>query len=268
MTVIQLRAVAKSLGITGLYKMRKAELLSAIAEKRRYHATLGALQPFTATADASIGCPGMYVHRFHEDQDTTTCYPLSLDVINAIQARGWIVKEKIGEGSVSDVFLVTSRRNGQQAVLLLFGNLGLDESSGSIGAKLRVAKKFPTIFPLIYDSFTLRTPYSSTRAYLQTSNNFQNRTIQVIERLTPMNRVLQSSSNSISPSLISHTLTAYLTTLYNNGITYSDLKADNIGFTKQGKLKLLDIEGMHLRREPNFNVNESVDNFIKYELQA
>ena len=71
------------------------------------------------------------------------------------------------------------------------------------------------------------------------------------------------------------TLIYYLTTLRMHGITYTDLKLDNVGVSisinsinsiKSIKIKLLDIEGLHLSYDYEYVPQEYVNDFYKYEI--
>ncbi len=217
-----------------------------------------------------LKCPGLTIHKYHEDEDITECYQLNPDLIEYISIQGWVILEKLAEGGISDVF--RSKQNRTEAVMIIFGNVGYNNMD--IRSKLKLARKFPNIFPFIYDSFNTDIPYSLHPKYLANSGNFASRTIQVIEKL---DMTLDKYLVSLSPKQkdifvveLRALLINYLTVLVNYGIYYTDLKLENIGviITDIVYIKLLDIEGIHTEARFRFDPVEAVEALIKWEING
>lgn len=215
--------------------------------------------------------PGLEIHKYYEEEDVTICYPLNPRLIDFLKRRDWIITEKIGEGSVSDVFACCSRDKTTTGVVVLFSNVDFEEgSSWNIYDKLIQARGFPDIFPVIYDVLYTDIPYSDDGLYLQYSYNFEDRSIQVIEKvdMTLDRYILTLDAEELTPFLktLRSTLITQLKTLQGKGIYYTDLKLDNIGISgTPPRIKLLDIEGIRYFSE-NFNAEKLVDDTIRYEI--
>lgn len=132
-----------------------------------------------------------------------------------------------------------------------------------------MSKRFPDIFPLVYDAFTTDLPYSLDAGY---PRNTKKRPIQIIEKLSPLSdclaKVVYRYKNNVVDELYT-ILTTYLQRLYDNGITYTDLKLDNVAYGIYGdemRIKLLDVEGVHLSKHPDYDPKDTVQRFIKYEV--
>lgn len=213
--------------------------------------------------------PPLTVHFYHEDSDKTVQYPLNPALVTAIQNRGWVIQRKLGEGSISDVFIV--KRKEVRAVLLLFGNLPKGPYGGDISAKVNEAAKLPSIFPVVYDVFTLDIPYSRDPAYVAASAKFGSRTIQVIERMVSTLEDTIKDDGALTTDEVNYVrakLVSFATLLWNKNMTYPDLKLENIGVLPEDDLqiKLIDIEGLQLTRLEGYDPVQAVNNFVAYNL--
>jgi hypothetical protein len=173
--------------------------------------------------------------------------------------------EKVGEGATSDVF--SCRQGHIIGVILFFGNVGLDNGDDwDVDEKLEQARRFPKIFPLVFDIFHSDIPYSTDEMYLQNSNDFESRTIQVIEKVDTtfdkyyMSLTTKEMKMSVKKEL-ERVLNGFMNTLTLYEIYYADLKSDNIGvIIVDGvpKFKLIDIESIHLDFKTGFQSNQRV----------
>jgi len=202
--------------------------------------------------NALHGC----IHKYFEDEDQTRHYPLNSALVQFIAEQGWIIEDKVAEGSVADVFSCHSsdpnvqlnltpeeRMHGTDksyAVLILFSNVALDDDSDyNIWEKLLVAKSCPTIFPLIYDCLNSDLPYSNDPEYIVNTPDATRRSIQIIERahgtLADVIRLFKRNGNidlidreewlaGIKVKIIE-----FLTVLREKNIYYTDLKLENVG---------------------------------------
>lgn len=220
-----------------------------------------------------LECPGLNLHRYHEDIDETKCYPINPELIKQIENRGWIIEDKLAEGSIADVFNVFNVLN-TKAVIIILGNT--DSNYPDISEKLKFAGKFPEIFPYIYDHFNLNIPYSTDINYINSTGNFGNKTIHIIEKMdmTLYQYLLQAKVgcpqfiNDIIEDIL-QLIINYLNILRNNGLTYTDLKLENIGVSRYENdidIKLLDIEGLHLHWTYEYDSKESVERLYEYEI--
>ena len=141
-------------------------------------------------ARRTFECPGLNIHHFDEeiDLDKSMCYRLNKKLIDYLESVGIKIKRKIGEGGVADVFLVhlDNDLHSTDAALLLQSNIegGIDYNLEYLQESLENiedAKKYPHIFPIVYDHFKIGIPYSDDHTYQRLSTDFQYRTIQVIE---------------------------------------------------------------------------------------
>lgn len=213
-------------------------------------------------------CPGLSIHKYYEEEDVVRCHPLNPELIEFVAEQGWVILEKLAEGSVADVFIC--KQNRIRAVLVLLANVDL-ESNGTaydIDHKIKAARKFPNIFPIVYDTFKADIPYSTDELYLQNSEDFEYRTIQVLEELDmTLEEYVKTVPSQELPSFIEvvrRTLTHYLEVLEENSIYYSDLKPDNVGVvvTDVVYLKLLDIQGIHLTRVHEYDISYFVHHLL------
>lgn len=102
------------------------------------------------------------------------CLKFSDQFLEKIQNKGYKIKSKIGEGGQSDVFLVEKNKNNYAMTLF--------NKSFNIKDKLEFAKKYPNLFPIIYDFFYIDIPYSEqSKKYKK--HNFNNRSIHIMEKL-------------------------------------------------------------------------------------
>lgn len=217
-------------------------------------------------------CPGLNIHKYYESEDVTRCHPLNPELIEFISEQGWVILDKLAEGSVADVF--TCKQNHIIAVLIIFGNVDLENTRAfDIFDKLEQARKLPNIFPIIYDIINSDIPYSTDEVYLENSEEFQYRTIQVIEKVdmtleTYLETIPKKDLRKFAETL-RKTLIQYLTVLEERSIYYTDLKLENIGVILSDTvyLKLLDIEGIHLSWDGEYDVKKMVDNFIRYNIK-
>jgi hypothetical protein len=212
----------------------------------------------------------MNIHKFYEpgeseDDDWFILHhPLNPDLVEFVRNEGWDIIEKVGEGGTSDVF--SCRQGHIIAVILFFGNVHLGSSEDfDIDEKLEQARRFPKIFPLIFDIFHSAIPYSMDEIYLQNSNDFESRTIQVIEKVdTTFDKYYISLTKEMKMSVkkeLERVLNGFMNTLTLYEIYYADLKSDNIGvIIVDGvpKFKLIDIESIHLDFKTGFQSNQRV----------
>jgi hypothetical protein len=213
-----------------------------------------------------INGTNMNIHRYYEDEDFTRHHLLNPDLISFVREREWTMIEKIGEGSVSDVF--TCRKDDMIAVIIFFGNYQCDNNDEckeietvttntarrcylDIHDSIEKARLFPNIFPIIYDEFRSYIPYSTDETYLKVSKHFERRTIQVIEKMDMSFDAYYPTLNDQQKQHVKielrYVLCDYLKTLIKHGIMCFDLKADNIGVIINNnvpKFKLIDIESL------------------------
>lgn len=222
-----------------------------------------------------LECPGNSIHRYNISDNRSKCYPLNVEFINYLNNAGIYIEEKIGQGTYSDVFKVRLN-NGIKAALIIISNT---ESNFDITNKLIKAKAHPDIFPIIYGHFKVNIPYSLDSEYLQSSFNFGERTIQVIE-LMDMTldkyieeaiKIYKSNIWSLIDSIF-QIIKHLLLEMYNNGIIYYDTKLDNIGVIYSGseaRIKFIDIESMQLSSSYpyKFNPEGAADAFFEEDLK-
>lgn len=212
---------------------------------------LPTLQNPPTNANTSMQCAGLQIHFFDpEISPTDMCFPLNPILVQEIAKRGWIIREKVGEGTIADVFSVTSTRYASiRAVVVLSANYvgALD-----ISEKLQFARQFPVIFPTIYDEFTLDTPYTTNPIAALDNADFGRRTIQIIQTVIPLDKYLDEAQKEYPqqmPQIVEYvrdTLETYLYVLDLNGATFFDLNPFNMGVvssrTGMQTLKLIDID--------------------------
>lgn len=211
-----------------------------------------------------MNCKGHTIHFYIEKKDITKCYPLNPKLLKAIEKRGWILGDKLAEGSSADVFQV---KDHDKVIILL------NDTYPGVSERLKAARRFPKIFPVIYDVFSLDIPYSEDSEYIKLSGSFSDRTIQVIEKVDMTLETYLEKVTKTPPFIkdLRETLLEYLSTLYKNNITYSDMKLENIGvITKQMKpaYKLLDMQDIHLEKLAGFTPKDTVDKFFQYDVKV
>jgi hypothetical protein len=209
-----------------------------------------------------VECKGDYIHKYYENEDRTLCHLLNPYLKEYVQIKkGWTILYKLAEGGTADVFVC--EKNNVKAVIIFYGNV---ESSASnhydLSQKLFMAKKFPHIFPIIYDYFNVDIPYSKDQKYIENSGpnagDFGKRTIQIIEKvdmtLEEYLHTLDQWEKDKFDDDVEKIIKEYIEELNKEGIEYADIKDDNIGIIIKENgiyIKLLDMEGIRFMKMNN-----------------
>jgi transcriptional regulator CtsR len=221
-----------------------------------------------------LECSDNNLHRYHEDNDITSCYKINTKLITFLENKGIYIEKKIGEGGNADVFKV--KYNGKDAALLIHSNVEADFDNSE---KLEKVKNYPHIFPIVYSYFNVNIPYSTNDDYLSISKDFGNRTIEVIELMDmTLDEFIIKSTMIYKCNIwnklrnIIHVIENHLIEMYENNILYTDVKMDNLGVmideNNNIKIKFIDIEGIHLGKShmSDFNPKNQAHDLIKYEI--
>lgn len=220
-----------------------------------------------------LECPGLQIHRYYEDIDITKCHHLNEELIKYVHALGWDIKDKIAEGSSADVFTVV--KGELEAVLIIQGNQGGFDAN--LDNEISFAKDHPNVFPKIYDYFQVNIPYSTDDDYLNSSGNFENKTIQIMEKMDmTLEQFLYKAKKEMNNvdferlcKLIKKNLTKSLKEIYDNDATYTDIKFDNFGVNDKGcEIKFLDIESIKFLSSKNFNSKKAINIMFRHEIAA
>lgn len=220
-----------------------------------------------------LECPKLQIHKYYEDIDETKCHLLNEELIHYISILGWDIKEKIGEGGTADVFTVKKKGSNLEAALIIQGNLSNEDYS--LVDKIEFANKHPDIFPTVYNYFQVDIPYSLELDYVGASENFGSRTIQIMEKMDMTleefferaHKALEKDKFKELVGLIKEHTLSILSKMYENGVTYTDLKFDNLAIKYDGcKVKFLDIAGIFMEKLPSFDPNHGINRLFYYNL--
>lgn len=186
------------------------------------------------------------IRGYDEDLDEFLCFSFNEELLDEIQSRGWILRDKLAEGGIADVFNVIDVRDPTRKAVLILQSRG-----PAFDDILEVARGYP-------DIFHATVAYTADQSYPEEEQDFSVRTIQVIEKMDMdlqdydqkyFNGELSTSSETKSfKDSIERQIYQMRLKLYHDGYLYYDIKSDNIGVNinpdNSITLKLIDIASL------------------------
>ncbi len=238
MKVSELRNILKDDYEARLAKMKKKELIKVILEE------------FKNDEDTIFN----FKH-YNEDTDTDSILNISSDFIDEIEAHGYILLNKIGQGGGIAAFSATDKDNNMVAVLIDGASCKYIKPKISIRSLQK--KNILDINDMmeIYKILTIKSRLSKDPLYCPNNDTFISR-VQVVEILdqTIAEKTLEivNVKYNEKKKFLVHTIIRVdniMEKLNNSGYCYTDIELDNFGINNNGVIKLIDLESIKKSNE-------------------